>query len=150
MSALTLKLRAAPDERIDLSGISPARLAAMSQGEIEGLAIGTGRRGIKVGDLFALSGPPGDTLVIEGGSDRLDGIGTGLDGGTLIVEGDTGVYAGRAMKGGRLDIRGHAGPFLASGMKGGTILAKSAGRAGRRAKGRRTLWHDGRHRGGVR
>lgn len=127
MSALTLKLRAPPDRRIDLSGVSPARLAALSQGEIEALPIAAGHHPLQLGDLFALSGAPGDTLVIEAGSDRIDGIATGLDAGTIIVEGDTGAYAGRAMKGGKLDIRGHAGPFLASGLKGGLVLAKSAG-----------------------
>lgn len=127
MSALTLKLKAAPDQRLDLSAISPTRLAAMSQAEIENLAIGTARRPVKLGDLFAISGTPGDTLVIEGATPRLDGIGTDLDHGTLIVEGDVGAYAGRRMKGGRLDIRGATGPYLASGLRGGLVLARSAG-----------------------
>lgn len=127
MSALTLKLKAPPDQRLDLSGLSPAKLAAMSQSEIENLAIGTARRPVKLGDLFAISGTPGDTLVIEGASSRLDGIGSELDQGTIIVEGDVGAYAGRRMKGGRLDIRGTTGPYLASGLRGGLILAKSAG-----------------------
>lgn len=127
MSALTLKLKANPDQRVDLSILSPARLASLSQSEIENLAIGTGRRPLKLGDLFALSGAPGDTLVIEGSSARLDGIGTELDQGTFIVEGDAGAYAGRRMKGGRLEIRGAAGPYLASGMRGGLILANAAG-----------------------
>jgi formylmethanofuran dehydrogenase subunit C len=127
MSALTLKLKAAPDQRLDLSGVSPARLASLGQSEIENLAISSSRRDVKLGDLFAVSGTPGDTLVIEGGSSRLDGIGSELDAGTIIVEGDTGAYAGRRMKGGTLDIRGAAGPFLGSGLRGGLIKAQSAG-----------------------
>lgn len=126
MSALTLKLKAAPDQRIDLTGLTPAKFASLSQGEIEGLAVGTGRRPVKLGDLFAVSGTPGDTLIIEGGSARIDGIGADLADGTIIVEGDAGAYAGRRMKGGRLDIRGAAGPYLASGLRGGLVLAKSA------------------------
>lgn len=127
MSALTLKLKAVPDQRLDLSGITPARLASLAQPAIENLAIGTGRRAVKLGDLFALSGSPGDTLVFEGGSNRLDGLGSELDQGTIIVDGDVGAFAGRRMKGGKLDIRGAAGPFLASGLRGGLVLAKSAG-----------------------
>lgn len=127
MSALTLKLRAAPDQRLDLSNLSPGKLAAMSQGEIEHVTVGTGRRPAKLGDLFALSGTPGDTLVIEGSTSRVDGIGTGLDQGTMIVEGDAGAYAGRLMRGGRLEIRGGTGPFLASGLRGGLIIAATAG-----------------------
>jgi formylmethanofuran dehydrogenase subunit C len=127
MSILTLKLKAAPDQRIDLAGVTPAKLAAMSQGDIENIAIGTSRRAVKLGDLFSLSGTPGDTLVIEGGAGRLDGIGAELDAGAIIVEGEAGAYAGRRMRGGTLDIRGAAGPFLASGLRGGLVLAKSAG-----------------------
>ncbi len=127
MSALTLKLKATPDQRLDLSALSPAKVSAMSQGDIERLSIGIGRRPVKLGDVFAISGTPGDTLVIEGSTARLDGIGTELDQGTLIVEGDVGAYAARRMKGGRLDIRGAAGAYLASGLRGGIVTAKSAG-----------------------
>lgn len=127
MSALTLKLKAAPDQRLDLSLLSPSRLASLAQGEIENLAISASRRGVRLGDLFSVSGSPGDTLVIDGSSARLDGIGTELDGGTIIVEGDTGAYAGRRMKGGTLEIRGTAGPFLASCLRGGLVKAASAG-----------------------
>lgn len=127
MSALTLKLRAAPDQRLDLSALSPAKLATLSQGDIEALPIGTGRRPVKLGDLFSIAGTPGDTLVIDGSSSRLDGVGTGLQDGTIIVEGDVGAYAGRRMKGGRLEIRGAAGAYLASGLRGGLVLAQSAG-----------------------
>lgn len=127
MSALTLKLKAGPDQRLDLSSLTPARLASLSQGDIEALPLGTGRRPVRLGDVFAISGSPGDTLVIDGSSARLDGIGTELADGTIIVEGDVGAYAARRMKGGRLDIRGAAGAYLASGLRGGVVLAKWAG-----------------------
>lgn len=127
MSALTLKLKASPDQRLDLSALSPAKVSVMSQGDIERLSIGIGRRPVRLGDVFAISGTPGDTLVIEGSTSRLDGIGSELEQGTLIVDGDTGAYAGRLMKGGRLDIRGSAGAFLASGLRGGLVTAQAAG-----------------------
>lgn len=127
MSALTLKLRAAPDARIDLSGLTLTRLAALSQSEIESLPVGEGRRPLRLADVFAISGTPGDTLIIEGSTDRVDGIATGLDAGSITVDGNTGAYAGRGMRGGKLDIRGHAGPYLASGMRGGLITAASVG-----------------------
>jgi formylmethanofuran dehydrogenase subunit C len=74
-----------------------------------------------------------------GTSSRCDRIGEGMDGGTLVVEGDAGLYAGRAMKSGLLHIKGNAGDFFASahpgtrhGMSGGIARAeKGAGdRAG--------------------
>lgn len=127
MNALTLKLRGASDQRLDLSAITPAKLASMSQSEIEAIAVGTGRRPVTLGDVFAVSGTPGDTIVIEGSTSKLDGIATGLDGGTVIVEGDAGAYAGRSMKSGTLEIRGNAGHFLGSCLKGGLIIANGAG-----------------------
>lgn len=128
MTGLTFKLRAPPEERLDLSPFLPGALAALSLGEIERLPVGTSRRGLKVGDVFAITGAAGDTLAIEGGSNRLDFVGANNGGGTIVVEGDVGAYAGHAMSGGRLEIRGNAGPWLASGFKGGLVtVSRNAG-----------------------
>lgn len=125
---LTFKLRAAPTERLNLSALIPGRLAAMTTAEIEALDIGTGPHAVRVGDAFAISGTPGDTVVFEGGSSRLDFIGETHAGGTIIVDGDAGAYAARRMRAGRLDIRGSAGAFLASSLVDGIVtVAGSAG-----------------------
>lgn len=126
MSALRFSLRSNPTERVSLSGLIPSRLAGLSTGDIENLALAGSRDGMKVGDLFWVSGTPGDALVIEGGSPLLDFVGEGLDGGTLTVEGDVGAHAARQMKSGRLDIQGNAGHGLASGMKDGLVTVKGS------------------------
>jgi formylmethanofuran dehydrogenase subunit C len=126
MSGLTFRLSAAPDERLDLSQLTPGRLASMPLANMLRLVVGTSKRGLTVGDLFAVSGKPGDTVRIEGGSSRLDFVGAELDKGTVIVEGDVGVGAGRNMKGGRLEIRGDAGALLASALSGGLIFVKGS------------------------
>lgn len=124
MSALTLKLRAAPDRRLDLAPLVPGRLAGLTVGEIERLQIVGGPHPLTVADCFAVSGSPGDRLVIAGGSDKLDYVGAKHAGGEIIVEGDVGAYAGRRMKAGRLEIAGNAGVCLASNLNGGAIVVK--------------------------
>lgn len=126
MSGLTFKLNAAPDERLDLSALTPARLAGLSSSEIPRLVVGTTNRKATLGDFFTVSGKAGDTVTIAGGSSRLDFIGAELDSGTVIVEGDAGMCAGRSMRGGRLEIKGDAGPWLASGLTGGQIFVKGS------------------------
>ena len=128
MSGHKLRLKAASTERLDLTGITPARLASLSHYEIARLTVGTGKDRLSLGDAFDLSGSADDTLVIEAGNAALDYVGAGLDGGTLRVVGDIGNYAGRQMRGGNLEIEGNARDFLASGATGGII--RVSGNAG--------------------
>lgn len=124
MSGYVLKLRSAPAGRLDLTGLIPSRMAALSSRDIEQLHISNA--GLRVGDVFSLSGSAGPTLTIEGGAARLDFVGAGLDEGTLVVAGEAGAYAGAGMSGGRLDIHGNTGDWLATGMKDGLITVKGS------------------------
>jgi formylmethanofuran dehydrogenase subunit C len=129
MSGFTLRLRHAPETQVNLSAVTAAPLGSASAYDLENLDIGI-VPGLKLGDIFSVSGTAGETLTIDGATSRLDYIGAGLDGGTLVVNGDTGAYAGRLMKAGKLVINGNAGPALASGLTGGTVHVKgSAGDA---------------------
>ncbi len=121
-------LRAAPDQRVDLSGLTPDGLAGLDRGAIERLAIGTTRAKLVVGDLFGITDGSADEIVIEGGSARFDGVGTGMTRGAVRVNGTVGARAGRGLRGGALSVSGDAGPFAASGMRGGRIeIAGDAG-----------------------
>jgi formylmethanofuran dehydrogenase subunit C len=126
MSGLTFRLKGTLDERIDAAELTPRRLAKLSQGEIERIVVGSTKRQLKVGDVFAIGGRAGGTVTFESGSNRLDFVGSRLEEGSVIVEGDVGDYAGREMSGGRLDIRGDAGAYLASGTKGGIVTLKGS------------------------
>lgn len=126
MSTLSFSLRAAPTQALDLSALIPSKLAGLATGDIERLPLGADPHLPRVGDLFAVSGTPGDAIAISGGSPFLDYVGAGLDGGSVRVEGPVGAYAGRGMKGGRLDIGGDAGAFLASTATGGLIHVKGS------------------------
>lgn len=119
MSALRLKFRSGVPGRIDVSNLRPSRVAGLSLLDVARLPLGSD--GHVLGDVFQVLGASGDTIVIEGGSAAMDFAGAGLDGGTLVIEGDAGAYAGKDMKAGRIEIKGNAGPYLASGMSGGLV-----------------------------
>lgn len=129
MSALKLKLRAEPPQRVDLTQLSPSKLKGSSIAEIEKLVIVEGKKPIIVADCFSVSGEAGEALHLEGGSSKLDFVGAGNEG-DVIVEGDVGSYAGRQMKSGTLEIRGNAGSALASNLRGGKVIVR--GNAGER------------------
>lgn len=122
-AALRFALRGEPEGRLDLAPLMPHRLAGLSQGEIERLNLGVvGRRPVLVGDAFRVTMGEAAFVAIEGGSARLDGVGEGMEGGAVVVEGDAGQRVGRAMRGGRLEVRGSVGHRAASGMRGGAVV----------------------------
>lgn len=121
MTALRLVLRGKPDQRLDLSPLTPDRLAGLSPAAITALPLHTTRHRVTVGDVFHVH--PGDPaeIVIEGGSERFDRVGEAMRTGVLTVRGDVGQQAGRLMAGGRLVIQGNAGGWAASGLRGGIV-----------------------------
>lgn len=133
MSAMRFVLRAPPPQRLDMSPLTPDRLAGMDIAAIERLALHTTREVARVGDVFAVHAGDPASMVIEGGSARFDRIGAAMRSGTLRLDGAAGAYAGRKLAGGRLTITGDAGPFAASGMIGGHI--EIGGNAGARLGG---------------
>lgn len=125
MSTLTLTLKAAPSEVLDLAALVPAKLAGLSAYEIEKLPITAGGT-IVAGDVFSISGDAGSTIAITANSSLLDNVGAGLTEGTVIVEGSVGNAAGAKMKGGKLLINGNAGNHLGTGASGGIIAVKGS------------------------
>jgi formylmethanofuran dehydrogenase subunit C len=121
LSALRFFLREAPPQRLDLSVLRPDRLARLSPASMERLVLGTTRAVLVVADLFRITPGDAERVVIEGGSERFDGIGAGMTRGELILEGSAGCRAGQGMQGGRLVIRGHVGAFAAAELKGGEV-----------------------------
>ena len=74
-----------------------------------------------VGDLFKIRAGSAEEIRFEGGSERFDGVGQGLQQGRIVVAGDVGINSGRKMTGGELIISGHAGPHAGSAMAGGRL-----------------------------
>ncbi|WP_434625774.1 formylmethanofuran dehydrogenase subunit C [Azospirillum sp. B2RO_4] len=120
MSVLSFRLKGPLTGRVDASPLLPHRLAAMDPREIAALTLRLGRGQIAVGDLFDLSGSPGDTVELEG-DERLDFVGAGLSGGTIRVAGAVGHRAGTGMSGGSLVVEGTAGLAAGAAMRGGVL-----------------------------
>lgn len=133
MTALTFKLATKPNQRLDLSPLTPSRLAGLSAGEIEALAIGTTREPVTVGDIFKLTGNDATKLRLVDTNARCDRIGQGLTEGDIDIDGDAGAYLGASMRGGKIMLKGSAGPFAGGSMRGGEI--EIAGDVGERAAG---------------
>jgi formylmethanofuran dehydrogenase subunit C len=133
VSSLTFSLRETPAQRLDLSPLISQNLASKTVADIERIEVGTTRIRVSAGDIFRIREGDPETIVIEGGAVRFDRVGMGMTSGSIRVEGEVGVEAGRLMSGGALTIGGDAGPFAGSGMKGGTLDIK--GNAGERLGG---------------
>src|ERR687884_588594 len=119
MAATLLRLRAEPDQRLDLSAITPERLHNLSRHEIAALPIGTTRVPLRLADVFAVRLGERDRIRFKGGSERFDRLGAGLRAGEIRVEGDVGQAAGIGMSGGRIEIEGSAGPPAGAVVGGG-------------------------------
>ena len=132
MSALTFELRTEPDQRLDLSPLTPAGLAGLSPKDIQAIAIGTTREKVTVGDLFKLKGTDAAKLRFVRTDARCDKISEGLIQGEIVVDGDAGAYLGSKMRAGRITVNGSAGVLAGASMRGGMIdIARDAGeRAG--------------------
>ncbi|MEJ2058900.1 MAG: formylmethanofuran dehydrogenase subunit C [Gammaproteobacteria bacterium] len=162
MSKVTLTLREAPAQRIDVSSLSLPRLISLSAMQISALPLHLGNHTVDVGELFDVAVTSSDepVLVVNNSSSRLDGLAAGtvegnvevfgnagaylasdMTGGRVVVRGDCGAYAGTGMAAGQLHVHGSAGDYLAAalpgrahGLQGGTIVID--GDAGTRAADR--------------
>ena len=122
MSVLTLTLRNAPPQAVDLSPLTPDALAGKNREDIARIELASGNRKLRVADLFAVEGESSDrAFVIRASTDRLMFIGARMRAGTITVEGDCGSYAGMGMQGGKILIDGHAGAFAGSVMRAGLL-----------------------------
>lgn len=120
MSVLSFRLKGPLTGRIDASPLLPHRLVELSLSEIAALPLRLGRGHVAAGDLFDLTGSPGDTVELEG-DERLDFVGAGLTGGTIRVAGPVGHRAGTGMNGGTLLVEGSAGLAAGAAMRGGVL-----------------------------
>ena len=130
---LTLTLREEPAAPVRVEGLTPDRLAGLNRADIERLELRHGNRRAAVGELFAVSGDGDDDVRVEGDLRRVAGIGAGMTGGRLTVDGRAGGHVGAGMRGGELVVDGDAGDFAGAEMQGGRLIVR--GSAGRRLGG---------------
>jgi len=128
---VVLSLRTAPVGALELAGVTPDRLAQLPQREIAALPVRHAGRGAALGDFFTVKGERAARVRLEGDLRLAEGMGAGMMGGELVVEGHAGRDVGVAMTGGAIEVRGDVGdntggarPGAARGMVGGEIVIR--------------------------
>lgn len=123
MSGVRLTLTAPPRQRVDLSALTPDRLAGMNLKEIAAVPLHVGNRAERLDSLFEIASLKGanDLLEIDGSCDRLDGIGRGMKSGRVTVRGDAGAWTAAELRGGTVEVEGGTGPYAGAAMRGGML-----------------------------
>ncbi len=128
---VALTLRTTPAGALELAGVTPDRLAQLAQREIAALPVRHGGCAAALGDFFVVKGERAARVRLEGDLRLAEGLGAGMTGGELVVEGHAGRDVGVAMTGGTIEVRGDAGdnaggarPGAARGMVGGEIVIR--------------------------
>jgi formylmethanofuran dehydrogenase subunit C len=114
MSGFTLRLKHVPALRVDMRGVMPSA-------DVPRLHVGRGKALVPLAELFSITPRHDGKLVLEGDCSRCDRIGWQMDGGTLIVEGPVGDYAGAGLRSGEMVVRGNARDLVACEMAGGAL-----------------------------
>lgn len=122
MSALTLSMKFRPRQRVDMSPLVCDQLENLDPTEIAAIELQSGKRKIRVDELFSISGSNTQDILIKHSFNKLDFIGKGLTCGRIIVEGDAGAYIGMAMQGGEIIVQGSVEIYAACEMQGGLLL----------------------------
>ena len=108
--------------------ISPDILAGKSIEEIESIKIWEGNRQTELEDIFKISEKPNSkeetTIRVVGNASKIRGIGSKMSSGSVIIQGNAGMYVGEDMSGGSILVTGDAGSWLGMRMKGGRIEVK--------------------------
>lgn len=121
---MQLRLRHDITVGLDLRGVLPTRLLAMSHDEVAAVRVWQGNRQVTLGELFHIDTGPGrheGVLRMIGDFSKADHLGAELAEGTLFIQGRVGHHAAQQMRGGSLFIHGQVGNNLAEGMRGGYL-----------------------------
>jgi len=125
---VTLTLRSPLTESIEADCIVPTALRSRNQSEIGSLTVWSGRVRRSVSDYFDVTGDRSSSVRVVGDVRRVHGIGSGMTGGALVIDGDAGARVGAGMTGGDIDVLGSVADDAGLGMAGGSIrVRKHAG-----------------------
>ena len=127
---LTLTLRSPPPARVWAPVLVPDRLHGLAVSEAAALTLRCGVTTLPLGELFDVSESQGERLVLRGDLSAVDGVGTRMEHGELVVEGSCGHHLGARMRGGEIEVRGAAGDWAGAEMTGGVL--RVSGPAGAR------------------
>lgn len=128
--AIELALRTPVHATLDVTGLTPDRLATLGEREIAELPVFEGRSRTRVGDFFAVRGGHAAVVRIVGDLSKVDGLAEAMAGGELIIEGDAGRRVAARMSAGSVTVIGNVGDAAGASMSGGVL--RISGHAGDR------------------
>jgi formylmethanofuran dehydrogenase subunit C len=127
-AVVTLTLRSALTGPIDADCIAPDRFATLDEAGVAALPVWSGRRQLALGDLFDVRGGHASRVRVVGNVRLAAGIGTGMSGGEIVIDGDAGARTGAGLTGGHIEVVGSAGDDAGMAMTGGTLhIRRDAG-----------------------
>jgi formylmethanofuran dehydrogenase subunit C len=119
---IVLSLRGVPQGTVDASSLAPHAWGELAAGDVARLALRVeGVGAVALGDVFAVKGERSNRVRVAGDLSIVEGLGTGLDGGELLIEGNVGARVGARMKSGRITVTANAGWGAGLEMAGGTL-----------------------------
>ncbi len=121
-NCFTLRLKKALDDDCDISAIRPSISLKRSRSEIGALMLTLGAKSVRLEQVFELIGDPSPHWVFDGDCSGIRGIGSNMDGGSILVRGNAGAGLATQMKSGQIEVLGNCGDFLAMGMRNGSIV----------------------------
>ena len=108
--------------------ICPDKLSAKSAEEIERIKIWEGNKEVAIADIFKVTEKTTvneeATIRVVGNATKIRKIGSKTASGSVIIEGNAGMYVGEDMTGGSILLTRDAGSWLGMRMKGGRIEVK--------------------------
>jgi formylmethanofuran dehydrogenase subunit C len=113
-----------PADRVEARRLVASLQAADSARMAEEIRLHVGRHEVPLKSLVSLErqDDADDTIRLNGDFSRWDGLGFGLTGGRLIVEGDTGARTAAELAGGTVEIHGNCGSWAGAAMAAGRLV----------------------------
>jgi formylmethanofuran dehydrogenase subunit C len=118
----TLRLKRVLDVDCDVSSIRPSMFLGCDRSEIANVSLNLENHSVRLDEVFELIGDPSSNWVFEGDCSRINGIGSNMDSGTILVRGNAGAGLAQHMKAGQIEVLGDCGDFLATGMRNGSVI----------------------------
>jgi len=118
---VALSLRRPLDSALEVEGVTADRFAALSEREIATLPVRAGERPAALGEFFTVRGERSGRVRIEGSLARVSGIGAGMAGGELMIDGSAGSRVCAGMTGGVAEVRGDVLDDAGLAMGGGVL-----------------------------
>ena len=126
MKEIILTVKKTLSVPVECSEISPNSLAGKTLEQIRAMKVWEGNRSTRLEEIFYVKEQGGNaseglTVRIVGDASGIRKIGHRMAEGSMVIEGNAGMYLGEEMSAGSITLSGNAGAWLGSKMKGGTI-----------------------------